>query len=226
MPTETPIAIVYLLLVAGFLAGFLVRQFSRKFIDFLRYNWLRFWMATRADKDAVFEFQAEMLTTIRYVASVKAIGTAMVKQYRNAQSVNLFFGDCDFLDHEENERLLHRLEEFANLGALTAYSSESFSALEDKYHERAPRRNRIYALLEKLNLDKRFQHRPGMKFRGSFVDYGVGYAIYRFQTISSDGSIYPAVIINISSSSVIQFANKEISVASTLDTLIAEKFDR
>lgn len=226
MDAETPKAVVYLLLVAGFLAGFLVRQFSKKFIEFLKFNVLRAWMKLRAEKDAIFEFDADLHATIRYVSTVKAVGAAMVKQYSNAQSVVLFMGDCDFLDYEENEALLHRLEELSNHKALSIVSSERISPLKEKYNDRSPRRQRILALLTKISDEKRFKNKTAMVFRGSFVDYGVGYSIYRFQTISSTGSIYPAIITNISSSSVLQFANKESAVKPILDMLTSERFIR
>jgi len=216
-------SIIYVIGFAGFLIGFVLRNFTQKYTSFLRFSILKIWLITKSKDKAVFEFEGHLPTTLRYVKNVTSIGTAMVKQYHNAQSVYLFIGDCDFLEIEENENILHRLEELSNFKALHIRSSIKLEQLRERYESQGDRADRVFNIIAKTSEQKKFKVNSAMTFRGSVVDYGVSFSIYSFSTISSDGAIYPAIVTSLSSTSSIGYATKEAAVSSALEALLKEK---
>ena len=104
---------IFLLLSA--LCGYIFRNLMSRFLECAWWNF-KVWKTRKKDgQSKMFQYTGSADISFRYVHTAHAIGTAMLRQYENAQRVVLFFGDCDFLLLEKMNHFSHALRSLTRM---------------------------------------------------------------------------------------------------------------
>ena len=101
-------------------------------------------------------------------------------------------------------------------------SSHEFDTLCLTYKsEKEPGKMRLFRLIEHVKGNDRFQTKQDMDFRGSFVDYGANYTLYKFTPLGKEGHLYPALVLSLSNINTMKFAHREIELGSLVNFLVS-----